>query len=254
MNEETARALAELGMRFTQARARKRWTLLALARRAGLGRTTVSQTVNARAIPSVETITCLADALSLSAEPLLALRSQALAAVEATRPAERHDSDVIIDLGDVSPPNQYVAHGEVRFSVSNYRGVPVKVTSIALVVAGRKPDDTSAATQVAAPIDEYYLFARVEQDTQTVELLDRQHLLEPGETDGFFLKIEAVEGWVYELLLEVSWHDLGAGDGQKDRTIRTVPFTLPFPARSARALIELARRLGQDREELSNDH
>ena len=251
MNEETTRALAEIGMVLTQARARKRWTLLELGRRAGLGRTIVSETMNARVIPSVETLTRLADALSLSTEPLLALRAQAVAAAEGSQQAKDHDSDVIIDLGEVSPPNEYVAHGEVRFSVSNYRTVPVKVTSITLVVTGRRPDDTSSGVRVAAPIDEYYLFARVEEDTQAVELLTRHHLLDPGVTDGFFLKIEAVEGWIYEFFLEATWHDLGSTDRQK---ALSAPFTLVFPARSVRALIDLARRLSEERQGLSDDH
>jgi hypothetical protein len=95
---------------------------------------------------------------------------------------------LILDIGSVSAPNKAFDLGEVRFSISNYSDAPLKITSIALRVAERR-ESTAILTRVPlAPVDKYFLFAEVVQGKELYELLDRHHLLQPLETDGFFLK------------------------------------------------------------------
>lgn len=73
-------ALTELRALLEEALSSKRLTKTALARRAGLGRTTVSEAFSTSApVPSAETVVALADALGLAPRPLLDLRAAALA-------------------------------------------------------------------------------------------------------------------------------------------------------------------------------
>ncbi|MGA4838157.1 NACHT domain-containing protein [Streptomyces sp. G45] len=78
--EEARRRLREL---LTHARAKRRLAMAALARRAGLGRTTVSQALNGRHVPSEATLVALAGALDLDPDELLRLRRASLGATRA---------------------------------------------------------------------------------------------------------------------------------------------------------------------------
>jgi tetratricopeptide (TPR) repeat protein/transcriptional regulator with XRE-family HTH domain len=77
MHHDAESATAEIGRRLQAMLARKRWTAQALERRSGLGHTTVSHALNGRSLPSVRTLTLLAQALGQEAGPLLELRRQA---------------------------------------------------------------------------------------------------------------------------------------------------------------------------------
>ncbi|MFE4658845.1 tetratricopeptide repeat protein [Streptomyces hydrogenans] len=81
MNEEQAlsgkAALAELRRRLGDGLAGRRWTKTQLARRAELGRTTVSEAFSEDGLPSEQTVAALADALRLPREELLELRRAA---------------------------------------------------------------------------------------------------------------------------------------------------------------------------------
>ncbi|MER6448728.1 helix-turn-helix domain-containing protein [Streptomyces venezuelae] len=71
--------LAELKARLEHLRVKSRLTRTTqLPIRAGLGRTTVSQALNGRTVPTAETVMALATALGTDAEPLLKLQKQAM--------------------------------------------------------------------------------------------------------------------------------------------------------------------------------
>lgn len=67
-------ALEQLREQLNAARLKRRMSMNSVATRSGLGRTTVSQTFNARSVPSDETLIAIAAALGIDAAPLLALR------------------------------------------------------------------------------------------------------------------------------------------------------------------------------------
>ncbi len=82
-------ALTELAASLRLLRSERRLTHTALERRAGLGHTTVSQTLNGRKVPTQATVVALAKALSADPARLLALRAEAAAE---TAPAASRDA------------------------------------------------------------------------------------------------------------------------------------------------------------------
>ncbi|MEW2529603.1 helix-turn-helix domain-containing protein [Streptomyces sp. NPDC047071] len=77
-SEDGADALADLKGRLRNLRARRRLSMITLSRRAGLGRTTVSQALNGTGVPSDATVAALAAALGADPEELLRLRDRAV--------------------------------------------------------------------------------------------------------------------------------------------------------------------------------
>ncbi|MFH9829405.1 helix-turn-helix domain-containing protein [Streptomyces bobili] len=75
--------LAELALRLDALRAQRGLTKAVLRLRAGLGKTVVSQALNGKVVPSVDTLGALAKALRTDVEPLLALRQAAVRAPQA---------------------------------------------------------------------------------------------------------------------------------------------------------------------------
>jgi hypothetical protein len=93
-------------------------------------------------------------------------------------------------------------------------------------------------TTTAGPVDETVLFARIGQDTTNVEILPGPHIIDPSKTDGFFLKIEAEEGFSYRLRIEAEWQFLG--DGSQSSQSRE--FAIDVPAHSVEGLLRIAAR------------
>jgi pimeloyl-ACP methyl ester carboxylesterase len=146
---------------------------------------------------------------------------------------------LILDIASVVVPSMAIDFGEVRFSLSNYTDEPAKVISISLRVVSHTVAKSTVTKVPAAPIDEYFLFARLEVETDSIELLEAHHVLAPSESDGFFLKIEGPEGYIFELKLEVTWNVLGVPDRQ---VISSPSFLIEFPSHSPAALLSLVRR------------
>uniref|UniRef100_A0AAU3H698 NACHT domain-containing protein n=1 Tax=Streptomyces sp. NBC_01401 TaxID=2903854 RepID=A0AAU3H698_9ACTN len=71
-------ALRQLSERLSHLRAAGRVAVGALARRAGLSRTTVSKALNGASVPTEDTVIALASALKTDSQPLLRLRRHAL--------------------------------------------------------------------------------------------------------------------------------------------------------------------------------
>ncbi|MGI5531093.1 NACHT domain-containing protein [Streptomyces syringium] len=96
VGDEGAAARAELAARLRLLRAERRLSVTALERRSGLGRTTISQALNGRKVPSEATVIALAKALGTSPSPLLELRSRAVAPTTAAV-HEQSDEDVAFE-------------------------------------------------------------------------------------------------------------------------------------------------------------
>ncbi|MEU2510998.1 NACHT domain-containing protein [Streptomyces syringium] len=95
MGDEEADARAELAARLRLLRAERRLSVTALERRSGLGRTTISQALNGRKLPSEATVIALAKALGTDPSALLEMRSRACTPVAA---AVRAQSDEDLDF------------------------------------------------------------------------------------------------------------------------------------------------------------
>ncbi|MFI8940175.1 helix-turn-helix domain-containing protein [Streptomyces syringium] len=95
MGDEEAGAQAELAARLRLLRAERRLSVTALERRSGLGRTTISQALNGRKVPSEATVIALAKALGTDPSALLEMRSRAYSPVA---PAAREQSDEDLDF------------------------------------------------------------------------------------------------------------------------------------------------------------
>lgn len=228
--------LAEIGRRLRHACARKRWTIETLARQAGLGRTTVSHAVNGRKLPSEKTLVMLAQRLGEDPRPLLILRNAAQVEV-------KHEPDsgpVIIDIGAIIEPNTSMAFGSTRFSISNCTDKAIKVTGITLEIIDRRYSSTTQQLHPGAPLTEYELTATIDESSTSVDLLTQHHILKPGETDGFYLKIFSEEGWVYDLALKSFWHEIGT---QAKNIVSSEGFAMEFAPRSPRAMIALILRI-----------
>src|SRR5688500_11208992 len=78
MGEVHEDPLAELALRLRTLRAQRSLQVRGLERRTGLRRTTISQALNGRKVPTEATLVALAKALSTDVEPLLALRLAAV--------------------------------------------------------------------------------------------------------------------------------------------------------------------------------
>jgi hypothetical protein len=95
------------------------------------------------------------------------------------------------------------------------------------------------STTTAGPIDEFVLFAKLQHDTRHVDLLTRVHHLKPDTTDGFFLKVDAEEGFGYEFRVRVRWHFLGASEHNE---VYSQTFRIDFPVHSPEGLLRLAEQ------------
>ncbi|MES4902957.1 MULTISPECIES: NACHT domain-containing protein [unclassified Streptomyces] len=90
--DEPELASAELASRLRRLRTEHGLTVMALQRRSGLGRTTVSQALNGRGIPSEATVVALAKTLRADVDELLRLRSRMSSAATSPDP-ELDDED-----------------------------------------------------------------------------------------------------------------------------------------------------------------
>lgn len=153
--------------------------------------------------------------------------------VKVARDAEM---ELILDIGSIRPPNAALDCGEIRFSLSNGTRAPIKVTSISLEILRRRASDTIITQFPAGPVDEYFLFASIDDSDASLELLTKHHILGASETDGFLLKLDAPEAHEVDLRLSVTWNQLGEG---RRRIASTQPFTIDFPARTPAGLLTL---------------
>ncbi len=136
-----------------------------------------------------------------------------------------------------------MSFGEVRFTVSNLHADPVKITNVVLFIEERRDSETLLSSVPAGPVSEYFLFARVRDEDERIQVLPRHHLLKSGETDGFYLRIEAGEGVWLKLRLLLEWNVLGTPDRNHEESL---PFVLDFPLRSPAEVLKLLDRRDGD--------
>jgi predicted alpha/beta hydrolase family esterase len=146
--------------------------------------------------------------------------------------------DCIIHLGTVRGPQSWTLLGEVRFTITNNTTRKIHVSSVRLVVVNVTETDRTLGATTAGPVDETILFARINGNSTQVEILPKPHVIDPSGTDGFFLKIEAEEGFVYQLRIEAEWQFLG-GTSQMSASR---DFTIEVPFHSVEGLLRMAER------------
>ncbi|GHG46329.1 NACHT domain-containing protein [Streptomyces griseocarneus] len=132
-------ALAELAASLRLLRMERRLTYKALERRAGLGHTTVSLTLNARKVPTEDTVVALAKALGADPARLLALRD--------------------IAAGETAPTAPRISAEDAAFE-ERYRGYVVKQHG-RLTVVGL---DLRGAGAACWPLDTAYLSLELASD------------------------------------------------------------------------------------------
>lgn len=142
----------------------------------------------------------------------------------------------ILDIASVIEPYDCGAGAEVRFSITNNGLEFIKITSIQLELLSYKPYLHPLHMVPEIIIDEYFLHTNINPNTPAYELLPKHHILKSGETDGFFLKIDAEEGIAYDLMLSVMWNILG--NTLRNKATSSV-FKLAFPIKSIEGLIKL---------------
>ncbi|WP_051854515.1 NACHT domain-containing protein [Streptomyces sp. NRRL B-1347] len=116
-SEDGTEPLADLKARLRNLRARRRLSMITLSRRAGLGRTTVSQALNGTGVPTDATVAALAAALGADAEELLRLRDRAVPPVVEAGPVVVADGPSDAREQFETWYRQYVAHRYGQLSV-----------------------------------------------------------------------------------------------------------------------------------------
>ena len=151
----------------------------------------------------------------------------------------RASSDVVVDIGSITEMSRSGRPARVQFTVTNTSAARVKLSSIAL--------DQIDAVRLDEPhnffpegLPQYFdLSAHLSPSTASQELLGLHHVLEPGETEGYHLKITADEGWRYRVRLRITWWVLGEAD---DRHVWTGgPIELSFRLVSTEQLLRAVR-------------
>lgn len=140
VDPEASGALTELSVRLRRLRLERGLTYVALERRAGLGHTTVSQTLNGRRLPTEGTVVALAKALGADPGPLLVLRERA--AEEIGQAAARAD-----DIPFEERYRRYVVerHSELTIVGLDLRGAqaaswPLEPAYVSLELTSRRDD------------------------------------------------------------------------------------------------------------------
>jgi hypothetical protein len=146
----------------------------------------------------------------------------------------------ILDIGTVQPPLEQIGNAEVRFSLTNLTGKIVKVTSITLEIVKYDICTDFMTTRTAGPIDEYFLHTYVKPSIDKYEILTKHHEFR-RKTEGFFLKIDALEGYLYTFRLTVIWNVLG----KEKNALSSPQFEIKFPVKSAEGLLKLAEILSR---------
>lgn len=145
----------------------------------------------------------------------------------------------LVDIGKINSPTDSIPNAEVRFSFTNITKKVVKITSIKLNVLSYEHCSDIAHPKAAVPIDEYFLHARVKPTVESHELLNKHHEVR-DKSEGFFLKVEATEGYIYTFTISILWHFLS-----KDNEMTTTPeFKITFPMRSAEEMVKILESNG----------
>jgi hypothetical protein len=160
-------------------------------------------------------------------------------AMQAPDTADNSSSSLILDIGSAKGPNSFINVAEVRFTLSNCTSNTIKIPSLILRTVSRQESASIIGRTAAGPVGEHFLFARVRTAKEISELLSVHHLLRPYETDGFFLKIEAPEGYEYVFQLECSWKVIGEPDLN---LACSHPLIIEFPSHTPQGMLAALER------------
>jgi hypothetical protein len=168
---------------------------------------------------------------------------------EAMRLVQPPEADgLTLDIGSITEVSISGRPARVLFTLTNSSAARAKVPQITL--------ELLAAERLIEPhffrpegLPQYYdLEAHLKPDQSSYELLDLDHVLEPGETEGYTLRVTADEGWRYRLRLRVAWWLLGRED---KHVLEGEPFQLSFRIMSTDGLLKAARLARGDADELT---
>jgi len=168
---------------------------------------------------------------------------------EAMRLVKPPEADgLTLDIGSVTEVSISGRPARVLFTITNSSAARAKVPQITL--------ELLTAERLIEPhyfrpegLPQYYdLKAHLKPDQSRYELLDLDHVLEPGETEGYVLRVTADEGWSYWLRLRVAWWLLGHED---KHVLDSEPFQLSFRIMSTDGLLEAVRLAKGDADEVT---
>ncbi|MFC4120645.1 S1 family peptidase [Nonomuraea zeae] len=145
---------------------------------------------------------------------------------------------LIVDLGHVKEESPGGKPGEVLFTVTDATSEKVKLTSIRALVRDRSPVRRPHHRLPEGVPEQYDLDLALTPHLDAHELLDVHHVLDPGETEGYRVRVTSPEGWRYRLEFVIGWHRLGSGDPQESSL---GPVELAFRVKSEEGLAALVR-------------
>jgi hypothetical protein len=153
-----------------------------------------------------------------------------------------------LDIGSITEVSISGKPARVLFTLTNSSAARAKVPQITLeLLAAERLIEPHFLRPEGLP-DYYNLKAHLKPDQSSYELLDLDHVLEPGETEGYTLRVTADEGWRYRLRLKVAWWLLGRED---KHVLQSEPFQLSFRIMSTDGLLEAIRLARGDAGELT---
>jgi hypothetical protein len=168
-------------------------------------------------------------------------------ALASFRPAGSNDftEDCVLDVGAIIPVPEWGSPAEVKFTVTNTGKDICKISSICLHIENRRKIVEPHHFLPGAIVEEYELNVHLTPDRDRYELLNAPHILKPGETDGFRVKIDSDDGWEYTISITISINVIGA---KVNRQLLIGPIDLTFRLRSTISLLEAIREAKRSRE------
>ena len=142
---------------------------------------------------------------------------------------------IIFDIGKTINPSQYLRNAEIRFTLTNNTNEKIKVTSIELEIIEYRRYNKYENQYTAAPVDEYFLHTTINHDQKQYALTNKQFIIDSGQSDGFFLKVDGEQGYAFEIFLKAEFNRLGF---TKRDTINSQKILLEFPLKDIDNIIE----------------
>lgn len=167
-------------------------------------------------------------------------------ALTSFRPNDKNNisDNCILDVGAIKPVPDWGSPAEVKFTLTNTSNKICKISSIYLDVLRRNTINEPHHFFPGAIVVEYELNIHINPNEDHYELIESPHILKPGETDGFRIKIDSDDGWEYSIVIKVVVNNLG--NKIKDELV-IGPFDLIFRLRSSTSLLKAIREAKQSK-------
>ncbi|WP_369377069.1 NACHT domain-containing NTPase [Streptomyces sp. cg36] len=173
-SEARQKALIDLKERLRSLRAQRRFSMIVLAKRAGLSRTTISQALNGTTVPSESTVAALAAALGADAEALLRTWARAQPSAASARTPD---------------PAEPMSDGERQFEAWYRQYVGERYGQLSVIGL-----DLSRPERACWPLDAAYLSLELAAPIHGIGLADGRgdiNAARPGAEDG--VRVERAE-------------------------------------------------------------